>query len=84
MEDDTIPAYTDDRLTGDTLDLVLVTPPQQKEKGNQSIEDDDDYDKHPIIPGVKDGGGPKLPSGTGKLSTLYLFTYKRYRTRRDC
>ncbi|KAJ4902193.1 Uncharacterized protein Rs2_16144 [Raphanus sativus] len=56
MEDDTIPAYTDDRLTGDTLDLVLVTPPQQKEKENKSIEDDDDYDKHPIIPGVKDGG----------------------------
>ncbi|KAJ4894827.1 hypothetical protein Rs2_21621 [Raphanus sativus] len=66
MEDDIIPAYTDDRLTGNTLDLVLVTPPQQKEKRNQSIEDDDDYDKHPIIPGVKDGGGPKLLSGTGK------------------
>ena len=63
-------AYTKERLTGDSVDVVLVTPPKENHKHTPVMEDDDDdFDQPPITLGAEDCGGQTFPKGRGNIST---------------
>ncbi|KAG2304489.1 hypothetical protein Bca52824_033140 [Brassica carinata] len=60
---------TEERLTGESVDVVLVTPPKQNNKHTPAMEDDDDvddFDRPPITLSAEYLGGQTSSTERGK------------------